>query len=96
MNAPTALTKFFDGGSSLSSQRLSGLSVKRPSEDGFVRILDGGYDVLCNLLDKLVTPKWVAYIIVDDSDVLEIERHVVTIGRTSTTGFCRACASPSS
>ena len=51
-----------------------------PFENSFFWILEGGENVLSNLVNQFLTPKWVRHIVVDDPNVMEIERHVFFIG----------------
>lgn len=48
-------------------------------KDGLRRILDSRKDILRHLLHQLVAPKWIVDVIINNSDMLKVKRHIVLI-----------------
>ena len=45
-------------------------------ENGFLRILERGKDVLGNFLNELVSPERVSHVVVNDANVMEVKGHI--------------------
>lgn len=48
-------------------------------ENGFLRVLQGRKDILCDFFDQLGAPEWVSHVIVDNTHVPNVEGHIVLV-----------------
>src|SRR5882757_6121924 len=53
--------------------------VKCPFKHRLFWIAQSREDIFSDLFDQLLAPEWIAHIVVDNPDVLEVERHIVLV-----------------
>ena len=55
------------------------LTLDGSLEQRLARVLQCRYHVLSHLVDQTLSPEWIAHVVVDDTDVLQIERNIFLI-----------------